>query len=162
VNVSSAKVWPWVPVGLLGALVSGLFVMASLAVDDSGFALERNYYAKAVAYDAEIAQRAQNARLGWTLVASTAPAERGETSRLTVRLGDSEGALERARVGVEALRNAAADRVLEAGLAEVAPGRYEAELPLGRGGLWEFRFTVVQKGVRFTRSERLDVAEVAP
>ena len=158
----SEKVCPWVPVALLGAMVTGLGAMASIAVNDSGFALERDYYAKAVAYDGEIAQRAQNARLGWSLTADAAPAQARKSSRLEVRLGDGRGTLERARVHVEALRNAAAGRVLEAELRELAPGRYEAELPLGRGGLWDFRFTVTRDGSRFTKTERLDVAEAAP
>jgi nitrogen fixation protein FixH len=160
--VSSEKVWPWVPVGLLGVMLTGLGVMASLAIDDSGFALERNYYAKAVAYDAEIAQRAQNARLGWSLSVSGAPAQHGRTSRIEARLSDASGVLERARVRVEALRNASAGRVLEAELREVAPGKYEAELPLERGGLWELRFTATRETARFTKTERIDVPEAAP
>lgn len=158
----SEKVWPFVPVALLAAMVTGLGVMASIAVNDSGFALERDYYAKAVAYDTEIAQRAQNARLGWSLEATAAAAQVGKPSRLEVRLGDGTSALQHARVRVEALRNASAGRVLEAELREAAPGRYEAELPLGRGGLWEFRFTVTRDGARFTQAARLDVAEAAP
>lgn len=158
----SEKVWPWVPVALLGAMVTGLGVMASIAVNDSGFALERDYYAKAVAYDEEIAQRAQNARLGWSLTVTAAAAQPATPSRVEVRLGDGQDKLERARVRVEALRNAAAGRVLEAELRETEPGRYAADLPLRRGGLWDFRFTVTRDGARFTKTERLDVAEAAP
>jgi hypothetical protein len=160
--VTSEKVWPWIPVGLLGAMLTGLGVMASLAIDDSSFALERDYYAKAVAYDAEIAQRAQNARLGWSLSVDAAPAQHGKTSRIEARLSDAAGALERARVKVEALRNASAGRVLEAELREVVPGQYETELPLERGGLWELRFTVTRETNRFTKNERLDVREATP
>jgi hypothetical protein len=35
-------------------------------------------------------------------------------------------------------------------------------LPLERGGLWELRFTATREAARFTKSERLDVAEGAP
>jgi nitrogen fixation protein FixH len=143
-------------------MLTGLGVMASLAIDDSSFALERDYYAKAVAYDTEIAQRAQNARLGWSVSASAAPAQRGKPSRIEARLSDAAGALDRARVKVEALRNASAGRVLEAELREVAPGQYEAELPLERGGLWELRFTATRDAARFTTSQRLDVPEATP
>lgn len=158
-SLTSEKLWPWVPVALLAVMLTGLGVMASLAIDDSSFALERDYYAKAVAFDAEIAQRAQNAQLGWSLAASAEPARPGQPSRVAVRLDDADGALDGARVRVEALRNAAAGRVLEAELSEVAPGRYEAELPLERGGLWELRFSVTRGGARFTKSERLDVSQ---
>jgi hypothetical protein len=158
----SERVWPWVPVALLGAMVTGLGVMASIAVNDSGFALERDYYAKAVAYDQEIAQRARNARLGWSLTATAAAAQETKPSRLEVQLEMGQSTLESARVHVEALRNAAAGRVLEAELRGSAPGRYEVELPLGRGGLWDFRFTVTCDGERFTKTERLDVLETAP
>ncbi|MDQ2642930.1 MAG: FixH family protein [Myxococcota bacterium] len=160
--VSSAKVWPWVPVALLTAMLGGLGVMASLAVDDAGFALERNYYAKAVAYDAEIAQRAQNARLGWSLAASAEPVRHGRTSKLELELRDAAGVLGGAKVHVEALRNASAGRVLDAELSEAAPGHYRTELPFERGGLWELRFTATRGAERFTKSERLEIAEAAP
>ena len=60
------------------------------------------------------------------------------------------------------MRNASAGRVLDAELREVAPGKYEAELPLERGGLWELRFTATRETARFTKTERLDVPEAAP
>ena len=39
-----ARVWPWVPAGLLGAMLIGLGTMATIAIRDPGFALERDYY----------------------------------------------------------------------------------------------------------------------
>jgi len=158
----AARVWPWVPVGLLGSMLAGLFAMAAIAVRDPGFALERDYYKKAVAFDREIAQRVENERLGWTVrVDAGAAAPRSDTT-LVVELRDATGPITGARVNVEALRNAAAANGLEALLTERRPGEYEARLPLRRGGLWEIRISASRGADRFTRVERRDVAEAAP
>ena len=49
-------------------MLIGLGTMATIATRDPGFALERDYYQKAVNYDRVIAQRGENARLGWSVV----------------------------------------------------------------------------------------------
>lgn len=155
---ASARIWPFVPAALLAAMLAGLGTMAVIAVDDPGFALERDYYQKAVSYDAEMAQRAQNARLGWT---GTLSVERAgsDPSWLSFGLRDARGPVTDARVRVEALRNASASLVLEATLVERSPGEYRAALPLRQGGVWEFRFTAVRAGETFTDVQRREVGD---
>jgi hypothetical protein len=155
----AASVWPWVPVGLLAAMLAGLGTMAAIAVNDPGFALERDYYAKAVRYDAEITQRAQNARLGWVLAMSADAAAPHSPSLLTLKVDGAQGPIAGARVRVEAFENARASLVLDAELLQTAPGVYQARLPLRRSGLWEFRFAVVRGAERFTGVVRHDVRE---
>lgn len=161
-RASPGSWWAFVPVALLALMLGGLLTMAALAQNDPGFALERDYYQKAVHYEQEIAQRAENARLGWrvrgavgTERSSSNPARR----TLTARVEGAGSPITGARVTVYAVRNASAARVIEAELVESASerGTYRAELPLTPGGLWEFRFTVVQGEARYTESVRLDV-----
>ena len=154
-----ARVWPWVPVGLLSCMLAGLGTMAAIAVRDPSFALERDYYAKAVAYDRVIAQRGENARLAWSIQTDVGDAVFGSSTSLLVKARDAGGPLIGARVSVEAIRNASAQHSLETALVERAPGEYEGRLPLERGGLWELRLTLVRGADRFTTVERRDIVE---
>lgn len=158
----SARIWPWVPVGLLGCMLAGLGTMAAIATRDPSFALERDYYRKAVGYDREIEQRAANARLAWTLVTELTPADRAGFYEVVVKPRRATGPLFGAAVRVEAIRNASASNPLEATLVERAPGEYVATLPLRFGGLWELRFALEHGGQRFTTTQRRDVPEGAP
>ena len=157
-----ARIWPWVPAGLLGAMLTGLGTMATLATRDPGFALERDYYQKAVNYDGVIAQRGENARLGWSVLTEVTPAGSTRERLLVVRARDAQGPIRGARGSVEALRNATAATPLDMPLVERAPGEYEARLPPVRGGLWEFRLTLDRGADRFTTVARHDVTDIAP
>jgi hypothetical protein len=158
----SGTFWPFVPAGLLVASLGGLVSMALIASDDPGFALERDYYRKAVGYDREIAQRAENARLAWDIeLAEPALGQHGR-AQIAARVRSGTEALSGAHVRVQAIYNASANRILDARLEPGAPGEYRAELPLERAGLWEFRFTVERGSERFTQSLRLDVREGSP
>jgi hypothetical protein len=161
VSALSVRIWPWVPAGLLASMLAGLGSMAVIASRDPGFALERDYYAKAVHYDREIEQRARNARLGWSVVSTVGAAVPGSPTRLDVQVRGRSGFEQGARVSVQALRNASASLVLEARCEESAPGRYHADLPLGHAGLWEFRFVVERGSDRFTEIVRHDVTDGA-
>jgi hypothetical protein len=146
---------------LLGFMLAGLGTMAAIATNDPGFALEKNYYAKAVAYDHEIAQRGENARLGWSVDAELGTVRPGVETPLVVRLSDAGGPVSGASGRVEALRNASAGVVLEAHLEERSPGVYRALLPARRGGLWELRLAFERRGEHFTTTLRRDVLEAA-
>jgi hypothetical protein len=143
-------------------MLAGLGSMAVIASRDPGFALERDYYAKAVNYDREIDQRAVNARLGWSVESQLGPATPRSPTQLEVQVRTPSGAMSGARVRVQALRNANAALVLEARCEEREPGRYHAALPLGHGGVWELRFVVEHGADRFTEVVRHDVLDGAP
>lgn len=153
------RFWAWVPVGLLGSMLIGLGWMAFVASNDPGFALEPDYYQKAVRYDQEIEQRAENARLAWRFRVSAEKLGEGGNARVRVVAHRPEGRLTGATATVEALRNASAARVLTGRLEELRPGEYWVELPLKRGGLWEFRFRFERAKDRATHLARLDVFE---
>jgi nitrogen fixation protein FixH len=148
--------WPFVPVLMLIAMVGGLLVLARIASHDPSFAVEPDYYAKAVAWDAEREQQRQNERLGWKLDVETRDRGAGNVE-LVARLVDHTGAeIERAEIDVEAFHNARAGRVLTARLTEGAEA-YHTELPMTRLGIWELRFTATRGADRFTRTLRTEL-----
>jgi len=153
--------WYW-PVGLAALLVVSAGANIALIVitsRDASFAVEPNYYAKALAWDETMAQQARNEALGWRLGLRVEPT--GERGRMTVtaRLTDRAGApLEGARVAIEARHNARANRVLTAAL-EPRDAGYVAAMPLARPGLWEFRVRVTRGPDVFTATLMRDAPE---
>jgi len=153
--------WYW-PVGLVALLVVSAGANIALLVitsRDASFAVEPDYYAKALAWDETMAQQARNEALGWSLGLSVEPT--GERGRVTVeaRLTDRAGVpLSGARVAVEGLHNARANRVLTAVLEPRGP-EYAAVMPLARPGLWEFRVRVTRGPDVFAAIITRDVPE---
>ncbi len=143
------------PVALLLFGVLTQAVLLYHATSDDGFAVEENYYAKAVNYDAIMEQRERNADLGWRLNLD----HRGE--RFQAKLTDATGKpLSGARVAITARHNAHASEVQTAVLSEdTAQGRYLTPLNLDRKGIWEIRATVDRGTERFTSTQRLTVGE---
>jgi len=153
--------WYW-PVGLAVLLVVSAGANIALVVvtsRDASFAVEPDYYAKALAWDETMAQQARNEALGWSIGLRVEPA--GERGRMTVAVGLSDGAgapLPGARIAIEALHNARASRVLTAVLEPRGLG-YAAMMPLARPGLWEFRVRVTRGPDIFTATLMRDVPE---
>lgn len=160
-NTRSGTVWAWVPALLLGSMLLGLGTLAYIAIDDPHFALEPNYYDKAVHWDRAQSEARDGAALGLalTLTKPLALAMDG-TLEVEVRITDHERALlSPAVVQLEAFPNAYASRVEQVTLSEVSPGVYRARLRGHAHGLWELRFTVAKGNLRFHESIRRDVAK---
>ena len=85
-TATNDKLWMLFPWALLGTALAGLGLMASLAAKDPSFSLEKDYYQKATTWEAEQAQRAKNARLGWSL----APTQTADGALLTLRTKEGE------------------------------------------------------------------------
>ena len=64
--------WPWFVVALLVATAGGQGIMLYAATHDPTFAIEPDYYQKAVAFDTTIQQERGNLALGWTATARAA------------------------------------------------------------------------------------------
>jgi nitrogen fixation protein FixH len=150
------------PVALIAVLIfssAGQIWFAVTASRDKAFAVEGNYYDKAVHWNDELAQRRTNSRLGWKLSPTLRLWTANGDGSLEVDVRDAAGfALEGASVQVLAMHNARADRQLSAKLAEVGAGVYRAPVLAQRPGEWELRFTVTRGSERFTATERVGVA----
>jgi nitrogen fixation protein FixH len=160
----AAPSWWW-PVALIVLLVAGAAANIGLMVvasRDATFAVEPDYYKKALDWDRTVAQEAVNGALGWTM---SAEFERGPTPgevRLVARIVDREGApLTGARVVVQAFASARARQVYSAALEPRSAGVYTAILPSARRGLWEIRAQASRGGDVFTQTLSRDLPAFA-
>lgn len=152
VSTRSSKWW-LVPFGLLGATLVGWGVMIHLALDDPSFAVEPDYYQKAVDWDAHRARQLESERLGWS-----ADVHVSDASRLVIELADARGApLRGADVRVESFHNARAAHISRHQLVEGEPGHYAVTVPPMRPGLWEIRVLAVRGADTYRRVVSHDV-----
>jgi nitrogen fixation protein FixH len=153
------RIWPAIIVSVLVVDVGVGVVMMRVANDDPTFAVEPDYYHKAVAWDSTVAQAERNRSLGWQVMPSLGRVEAGKDAALTLTLRDSAGALVHgAEVHVEAMPVAHANELMEATLPAGEAGGYTAEVPITRAGLWELRVVATRGSDRFTADLRLDAS----
>jgi hypothetical protein len=154
--VKPGVLWPWV---IGGALV--LHVVVSLGVvffvaSDGSYAVEEDYYQKAINWDEKRAQDRTNEELGWSLTfAAAPPTAPGEQPKIEVHLADADGdPLSGAKVALETFHKARSEEVIRITL-EVAKkaGLYTASPAMRHNGLWELRFAVDLGADHFTYSE---------
>jgi nitrogen fixation protein FixH len=157
---SKERIWPTMIItALLGNIVLGV-VLVRLAGGDRHFAVESNYYQKAVGWDSTMAQDGRNAALGWQMVPSLGALVAVATDTLTITLRTAGGEpVSGATVTLEAMPIAYAGEVRRAAMVATGePGRYTAPGVFGRAGLWELRLTAVRGSDRFTDNLRLDAS----
>ncbi len=152
--------WPLFIIGLLVLQVGlGIFFFFK-ATSDPSFAVEEDYYQKAVNWEAKQAQDRNNTELGWTLNPSVGMINDDQATRiLTAELiGRDSNPITGATIRVETFHNVRSGEILRADLDETVPGHYEIQLPMLRAGLWEIRFTAELGSERFTHTARAHVA----
>lgn len=149
--------WP-IGIAIILALTVGANIwVAIIANDDPSFAIENDYYRKAVGWDSTMAQMRENARLAWRVEPALDPYTARNGSTLHVRLSDSSGApIHGATVRVAALYNARAGQVLEGTMLSDTPATYALHLPVTHPGQWEVRFDIHRGSERYTSSVRLE------
>jgi hypothetical protein len=154
--VKPGTLWPWVIGGALA-----LHVVVSLAVvfftaSDASYAVEEDYYQKAMKWDDQRAQDRTNEELGWSLTfAAAPPATPGGRPTIEVRLTDGDGGhLAGATIALETFHNARSDEIIHIAFeAGEEVGLYTASPAMRHNGLWELRFTVDHGGDHFTHTE---------
>lgn len=155
--------WGWpVAVALVLAASAGsnIWVMF-VAKADPAFAVEPDYYAKAVGWDARMAQERLNSALGWRATASLTLARPGVPGLITVHLTDAAGRpVTGATLSVEAMHNARASQRYEAALQPRNHGDYAAPLDAHRPGAWEVRLAATRGEEHFTNILRIDASAV--
>jgi nitrogen fixation protein FixH len=151
--------WPLVLAGLLVGSAGANIGFMLIATGDPTFAVEPDYYKKAIDWDKTMAQEARNAELGWAVSARLEGAARPGQGRLVARVTDRAGApVSGARVAVEAFPSARARQVVTAALEPEGNGVYAGGIPLERPGLWELRVRVTRGEQVFTRTLSQDLA----
>lgn len=150
--------WAWAPALLLGSMLTGLGVMAYVAIDDPSFALEPSYYDKAIHWDAQQAEAEASRELGLRLVMSPLVLTSSGAVDVELRVSDRHGApFTSAELRLEAFANARASRVEKLLLSETAPGVYRAQIGAGLRGLWELRVNVTRGTARYREVLRREI-----
>lgn len=148
--------WMFVPVILLAGLIGFQMLLLSGALNDPSFALEEDYYQKAVDWDVHVAQQRENARLGWRVEPRVERA--GEGARFVLVMSDAQGRpLTGAQISVVAFHNARANERQSPGFREEGDGRYVTAAAALRPGQWELRVMVMHGAGRFEESYRVEV-----
>ncbi len=147
--------WPAVIIGALTLHVVVSLATVWMATTNPSYAVEEDYYHKALHWDDRRAQDRVNTKLAWQVAAAVVPpASVGGPATLELTLADHDGLpVDGAAVTVETFHNARADRILRATLTAAGDGRYTASIPMRRSGVWEFRITAVRGSDTFTHRE---------
>lgn len=149
---TSGRLWPFIIVGLLAVSVVANVILLAYATNDPAFAVEPDYYKKAVDWDDTQAAKAASAALGWRVVVEAGRDE------LKVHLFDKEGKpLSGANVQFEAFHNARANRVVKGTLEAEGPGLYAMNHDFGRPGIWEYRLVAARNGDTFLHTTQEEI-----
>ncbi len=153
---AGGRLWPWVPALLLGSLIGAQMTVLAFVLDDPTFATEKDYYRKAVDWDARMLRERQSQALGWTARLSVGS---GPERPVSLRLWDAQGnAVSNARVNGIALHNARAGHPLVIALEEVSPGLYQVELGAVRPGIWELRLHATRDRDSYESTQRFELS----
>lgn len=153
--------WPLLVVCLLGFTVVINVILVMKATNDPSFAVEEDYYQKAVNWDEQMAERRESDALGWTVELQTAPADSAEM-KLIVLVKDRDGRpISDGAVLVTARHNARSNRPVTASLDASPDGGYRGPIALIRPGLWQFDVEVTRNDDRYRTSVRRDILQIA-
>jgi hypothetical protein len=154
--VKKGAIWPYLIAGALALHVIVSLIAVFIATSDPSYAVEKDYYRKALAWDGRRVQENTNQALGWRFeFAVTPPGRPSDQAKLEASIRDDAGRpLSGAAVSVETFHNSRSDDILRARLeATGEAGVYRTTLPMQHNGRWELRFTIDHNGRRFTHAE---------
>jgi len=153
--------WPMIVVGLLFLNITITGALVAYANTDSSYAVEPEFYQKALAWDQTQAQMGQNARLSWVAAGDVSPRQDAAGLRsLHLLLRDRDARpITGATVRIEAFHQARSGQRLRTELKDAGDGSYLASLPLSRPGLWEVRLIARHAAGTFTRKLTIEVRE---
>lgn len=157
------RIWPMIVIAALGAHVVLGVTLMRVAAADPHFAVEPDYYRRAVGWDTTQAQARRSRESGWRMLPSLGPVT-GEPLRLTLTLTDSLGRSidsARVRVGIRSVAHAGALTVVA--FAQLAgPGQYVADVPVTHSGLWDLFVEADRGAERVTRRLRVTLHSDRP
>lgn len=153
--------WPIGMGVILAATVLGNIGVIVFTRDDPSFAVEPDYYRKAVEWDSTQATQARSDALDWE-VSTQLVAQPDGATQLLLTLTDASGAVvEGASVLGALLHVARASEVQQVAFAATGDGHYIATVPMARAGVWELKLTANRQAAsgeaqQFVHTVRLD------
>lgn len=155
--MSAGARWILIVVGLLVGNAIAVAVLIGVAGGDTGRRVLPDYYDRAVAWDATMAEARDSVGLGWSGVT------RASGRLVEVSLRDRTGApLTGATVSLRGFPRGRADAISEITLAAGAPGVYRGELPGVYGGLHDLVIVASKGGQRWVDERIVELARGAP
>ncbi len=156
-GIAKLQPWPTAIVAVLVAQMSFGVWMARVARDDPHFAIEPDYYARAVNWDSTMAQSRRDKALGWIASAGMSRGT-GRAAFLRVTLTDSAGIAVTAvdSVTAEALAVAHAGLIDKLTLARDGDA-YRVTVSIAAPGLWEVQVRAYRGGDLFTAKLRTEL-----
>ena len=158
-NNKKGSYWPWLLVGLLVSGSSFNLYMVHRALSDPSFAVEKNYYKKALQWDQTMAQKRTNAKLGWAIKANVKPHLKKNKASIKVhaKVVDKSGQVVKdAHVSFEAFHNARSARRFNKDMRRYNDS-HNTTIPTYRQGIWVFQYTVLRGKQRFTQTLRTEL-----
>lgn len=147
--------WPvLVTLLFLGNIALAVTVIV-ISTGDPSFAVEPDYYDKALNWNDEIEQRTQNQRLGWSVRLAERPtilAGADHTDLTLVILDQDAEPIDNASMEIIALPVARADRAQSITGRTIGAGRYTARLTNPIPGKWQIRVRVAHNDHTFTHT----------
>lgn len=89
---SRARWWPFFIIVLLVGGAGANVALMVIATRDPSFAVEPDYYQKALRWDEAMTQESHNAALGWSVAVGVDAATRSGPTRIVLRVSDRDGA----------------------------------------------------------------------
>lgn len=148
--------WPIGVVVILAATVAGNIGVIVLTKDDPSFAIEPDYYRKAVAWDSTQARIVRSNALAWTVSAQLSEDTSGANVLTLQLLDDTGAAVHDAQLTGTLLHVARANDVQSVVFSETSTGLYAATVPMARRGMWELRLAAVRNAEQFQQTVRID------
>lgn len=144
-------IWPLLIVLLLGAQVTFLFVTVTLAVQDPSFAVEENYYDRAVNWDAYAKASRAIDDAGWNVQISLRDdADVLGYRTLVISILDAAGRPVRMQeIGGELFQHAQASFRQPLALTREEDDRYAANVRMEQAGWWGVRLTMTRDGAPY-------------
>lgn len=137
-KVKASTAWPLFVAGILLVSVSVCTVTVIASLSDKSYAVESDYYERAVRWDETAREREASEELGWTSEASVLVGTNSGEVRLTL-LDANGAAVTDASVRVEAFHHARRGDAVRTLLHGGEGGVYTAPMEVAKEGLWQVR-----------------------
>ncbi len=154
--MNAARLWPAALVAVLAITVVANGAVYWAANHDRSFAVEPDYYQRAIDWDSTVARGQRSTALGWVTAIRLAPPEAGHAT-LSVTLTTREGLpLDSADVRAALSHNAEGANVYEVRLLASGPGLYVARIPSTAQGLWRVDLAATRGADVYSRRITVD------
>lgn len=151
------RLWPAAIVALLLVPVIANGILIHRAGSDPSVAVEPDYYAKSMEWDALQERRRASAELGWSASVSAAPTPDAGLALAVTLVGRDGAPIDDASVSATAFAIVRSADRMSLPLEPRGGGLFVARLPRARAGLWEVQLEARRRADLFLHDARIEV-----